>query len=319
MVSLDWMPELVVGLYHCCISYTMSNILSICALIYCVFIVWKFVTSVTNGLTSEQWRQIRTKVPWVICWCLASLCFGVGLVFLTFNWDFFGWRGPQYDKGDLFIFTDLIVCAKLMMAASRRINDKVTRVVALLPAACIAYAGLSVVNHRLTVAERKGILGDPLPPSQWTPLWFGCMMVLLSFIPLVMWILTFEKDNHILRSMLNELTGSKTPSPEGQPNSGHTSHTHDGSSTDNGSGQEYQGDIKDQLRQALAKLELSNRVTRTEVREAYRNLAQIWHPDRFSHNPKLQELAQKKLCEINNAYDFLEDYFKTKNGSKRPE
>jgi len=45
-----------------------------------------------------------------------------------------------------------------------------------------------------------------------------------------------------------------------------------------------------------------------EIREAYRDLVNVWHPDRFSHNPRLQKKAQEKLKDINEAYERLESY-----------
>jgi hypothetical protein len=34
-------------------------------------------------------------------------------------------------------------------------------------------------------------------------------------------------------------------------------------------------------------------------------MVQVWHPDRFATNPRLQKMAQEKLCEINEAYEKL--------------
>jgi curved DNA-binding protein CbpA len=42
-----------------------------------------------------------------------------------------------------------------------------------------------------------------------------------------------------------------------------------------------------------------------ELKAAHRDLAKVWHPDRFSHDPRLQQKAQEKLKEINEAYDQL--------------
>lgn len=42
-----------------------------------------------------------------------------------------------------------------------------------------------------------------------------------------------------------------------------------------------------------------------ELKEAYRDLAKVWHPDRFSHDARLQQKAQEKLKEINEAYERL--------------
>jgi hypothetical protein len=42
-----------------------------------------------------------------------------------------------------------------------------------------------------------------------------------------------------------------------------------------------------------------------ELKEAYRDLAKVWHPDRFSQDARLQQKAQEKLKEINKAYERL--------------
>lgn len=42
-----------------------------------------------------------------------------------------------------------------------------------------------------------------------------------------------------------------------------------------------------------------------EIKRAYRDLVQVWHPDRFSHNFRLRKTAEDKLKEINAAYDHL--------------
>lgn len=46
-------------------------------------------------------------------------------------------------------------------------------------------------------------------------------------------------------------------------------------------------------------------VSDRELKAAHRDLAKVWHPDRFVHDPRLQEKAQEKLKEINEAYDQL--------------
>ena len=42
-----------------------------------------------------------------------------------------------------------------------------------------------------------------------------------------------------------------------------------------------------------------------EVKGSYRDLAAVWHPDRFSGNPRLEKKATEKLQEINAAYETL--------------
>jgi DnaJ domain len=46
-------------------------------------------------------------------------------------------------------------------------------------------------------------------------------------------------------------------------------------------------------------------VSGKELKAAQRDLAKVWHPDRFLHDPRLQEKAQEKLKEINEAYEVL--------------
>jgi hypothetical protein len=42
-----------------------------------------------------------------------------------------------------------------------------------------------------------------------------------------------------------------------------------------------------------------------ELKTAHRDMAKVWHPDRFAHDPRLRQKAQEKLKEINEAYDRL--------------
>jgi Flp pilus assembly protein TadD len=42
-----------------------------------------------------------------------------------------------------------------------------------------------------------------------------------------------------------------------------------------------------------------------EVKQAYRDLVYVWHPDRFVQNPRLQQKAEAMLKEINAAYEVI--------------
>lgn len=44
-----------------------------------------------------------------------------------------------------------------------------------------------------------------------------------------------------------------------------------------------------------------------EVKQAYRDLAKMWHPDRFVHDPRLKQEAEEKLKHIIEAYQHLKD------------
>jgi hypothetical protein len=59
--------------------------------------------------------------------------------------------------------------------------------------------------------------------------------------------------------------------------------------------------------QAYRVLGLAPGATVDEVKTAYRDLAQVWHPDRFPDNNRLREKAQLNLQRINEAYGVLRD------------
>ncbi|HEY3322726.1 MAG TPA: J domain-containing protein [Planctomycetota bacterium] len=52
-------------------------------------------------------------------------------------------------------------------------------------------------------------------------------------------------------------------------------------------------------------LDLPSNATLEQVRQAYKDLAKVWHPDRFAHDPKLVQRANLKMQEINAAYEQL--------------
>jgi cytoskeletal protein RodZ len=59
-------------------------------------------------------------------------------------------------------------------------------------------------------------------------------------------------------------------------------------------------------------------VSDRELKAAHRDLAKVWHPDRFVHDPRLQEKAQEKLKEINEAYEQLISRHKTRSTPPPP-
>jgi DnaJ-domain-containing protein 1 len=46
-----------------------------------------------------------------------------------------------------------------------------------------------------------------------------------------------------------------------------------------------------------------------EVNQAYRDLVNVWHPDRFVGNPRLQKKAEEKVKEINAAYEYIKSFY----------
>ena len=63
-----------------------------------------------------------------------------------------------------------------------------------------------------------------------------------------------------------------------------------------------------EIKRAYRILGLRAGASSAEVKAAYRDLAQVWHPDRFAHSERLHEKAQQNLKRINEAYQTLQDY-----------
>jgi nucleotide-binding universal stress UspA family protein len=55
------------------------------------------------------------------------------------------------------------------------------------------------------------------------------------------------------------------------------------------------------------------------LEEAYRDLVQVWHPDRYSYNPRLRSKAEEKLKEVNNAYELLQRVLANSNTESKRE
>ncbi len=56
---------------------------------------------------------------------------------------------------------------------------------------------------------------------------------------------------------------------------------------------------------ALVTFGLTRDATPSEIKDAYRVMAKVWHPDRFQGDERLRLKAEEKLKEINSAYQLL--------------
>jgi curved DNA-binding protein CbpA len=68
------------------------------------------------------------------------------------------------------------------------------------------------------------------------------------------------------------------------------------------------------IRHCYETLELTPDASVEDVKQAYRDLVNIWHPDRVSNNPRLKQKAEEKLKQINTAYEGLLSHL---NGQSR--
>jgi hypothetical protein len=48
-----------------------------------------------------------------------------------------------------------------------------------------------------------------------------------------------------------------------------------------------------------------------EVNQAYRDLVNVWHPDRFSDNQRLRKKGEEKLKEINASYEYIKFFYRS--------
>jgi hypothetical protein len=64
-------------------------------------------------------------------------------------------------------------------------------------------------------------------------------------------------------------------------------------------------DVRDERSDCYELLGVAPGAPAAELKAAHRDLVKVWHPDRFAHDPRLQQKAQEKLKEINDAYDLL--------------
>lgn len=61
---------------------------------------------------------------------------------------------------------------------------------------------------------------------------------------------------------------------------------------------------------ALRLLDLDREASLDDAKKSRRELAMIWHPDRFGDNDELRQRAQDKLKDINTAYETVTDYLR---------
>lgn len=65
-------------------------------------------------------------------------------------------------------------------------------------------------------------------------------------------------------------------------------------------------------------LELSRDASIQDVRQAYKDLVNIWHPDRVGDNLRLKKKAEEKLKDINIAYEELSSFLSSQKKSSPP-
>jgi hypothetical protein len=67
------------------------------------------------------------------------------------------------------------------------------------------------------------------------------------------------------------------------------------------------------LRECYAILEIHEGAGMDDIRQAYRDLVTIWHPDQYQGSPRLREKATERLKQLNAAYEMLMTHGKAEN------
>lgn len=67
------------------------------------------------------------------------------------------------------------------------------------------------------------------------------------------------------------------------------------------------------LQHAFEIFEIDGGASPREIKQAYRGMASIWHPDRHTQNPRLHQKALERMKELNAAYDCIRSYLLLKD------
>lgn len=59
------------------------------------------------------------------------------------------------------------------------------------------------------------------------------------------------------------------------------------------------------LQRAFEILEIDEKACSKEIKQKYRDLASIWHPNRHSDNPRRYKISAEKMKELNVAYGYV--------------
>jgi hypothetical protein len=80
--------------------------------------------------------------------------------------------------------------------------------------------------------------------------------------------------------------------------------------------------LLDETQRRLATLDLMPGASWTQVKDRYRFLAKVWHPDRFGADPRARARAEKQFKTVNEAYQWLlrhQDFVESLADSDEPE
>ena len=71
------------------------------------------------------------------------------------------------------------------------------------------------------------------------------------------------------------------------------------------------------IRKSFELLEIGMNATEEEAKQAYKDLVSVWHPDRFSHNPRLKKKAEEKIKDANIAFETVKAFISASGKSNQ--
>lgn len=65
------------------------------------------------------------------------------------------------------------------------------------------------------------------------------------------------------------------------------------------------------IRRYLVLLNLPNKFDELQLKQAYRDISQVWHPDKHGHNQRLRDKAESVFKEVNAAYQYFKGHLRS--------
>lgn len=128
--------------------------------------------------------------------------------------DILVWRDVPFEGEDAWAILHIIAAIAIMNVSSRRLNDKLTRAITVLPVLHLSYGAYDTVDSWMGETLNPGVL---FGRSVFTPVWYAIFAFLILILPLGLWLLAFEslreKARKAISNLVHVLLGEKAGSP----------------------------------------------------------------------------------------------------------
>jgi hypothetical protein len=288
-------------------------------------------------ISADQKRFLGRSAV-ILAWYFASALVYVGAGWLTSHWVAPSTRYAvlRLDGGTFSGLAIWLAGLALLLFMRRFVDRPIVQLLTSLPSAVSWYACSAMTmdwfNDEFVGEEASGSLAG-FAPAQGAQWWFYLLKIFLIGMPAVVWLLSFRpahrraksgssyqrfaawwnrsrrwtRDEKNIVDFLSEMQGAGILGPRGGPKSNPPPDGEAPPADEDGERSRLIAE-ESRFRADLKILGLKKGVTREEIRDAYRALVQVWHPDRLAQNPGLRGAAQNRMSEINAAHDRIEKY-----------